>query len=177
MALKSLLALFLVGFANSLLTNQELACDDGWLRLFSSCYYFEENRMTFAKAEANCLAKGGKLFVPETAIEWKEVVKRAGVDYWSWVGMKRDGLYMPRWRGNGGVNVAELDWLVNPGSLAANGWTSATQCLAHYNSGFSQYSFFYYCEMAYNSICKKRAAIPSGGIPELLIDTDDLLTK
>ncbi|KAK6038397.1 hypothetical protein COOONC_24098 [Cooperia oncophora] len=89
--------------------SEETACPDGWLRLFNSCYFYERNRMTFDKAESNCAAKGGRLFVPNSAVEWKEVVKNVPEKYWSWVGMKREGSYMPKWKTSGGLNVAELD--------------------------------------------------------------------
>ncbi|KAK5964340.1 C-type lectin domain containing protein [Trichostrongylus colubriformis] len=178
MLLKSVLALCLVSFAASQEGNstqesasqgsnnvQESGCPIGWLRLFSSCYLFETTHLTFEAAESNCLGKGGRLFVPRTAVEWKEVVKNSPKVSWNWVGLKREGVFMPRWRRTGGMNVAEINWLIDPGTPEMNGWSSGSQCLAYYNSDYNSYAFFHYCDMKYNSICKSRAAgIPRKGL-------------
>ncbi|KAK6016663.1 hypothetical protein OSTOST_17853 [Ostertagia ostertagi] len=164
MLAKTILALCLAHFASALSSNstQEPPCPDGWLRLFNSCYLFETMKLSFDMAVTNCVVKGGKIFVPNSAVEWKEVVKNAPAERWSWVGLRREGAYMPRWTENGGVNVAEIDWLVNPGTPEMNGWSASTQCLACYNSprGRLRYAFFYYCGTKHYSICKKRVVLP-----------------
>ena len=39
-------------------------CPCGWDRIYDTCYYFSDTKLTWADARANCLERGGDLAVP-----------------------------------------------------------------------------------------------------------------
>ena len=41
-------------------------CPHQWVEIKGKCYFFEKNKASFYKAASLCLAKGGKLFEPQT---------------------------------------------------------------------------------------------------------------
>lgn len=159
MLLRSLFILCLlslaVSYPNKKFDTKYTICPNGWMRFGDSCYYYERKKMTFDKAEVHCLQLGGTMFVADTVQEWDMVVKQSHINAWSWVGLKQDeDERKPRWTETGGIPMSAIKWL-----SGTNGWSTASNCVAYYNSDVNPYALFYYCGLDYHPICEKNATL------------------
>uniref|UniRef100_A0A0K0DI30 C-type lectin domain-containing protein n=1 Tax=Angiostrongylus cantonensis TaxID=6313 RepID=A0A0K0DI30_ANGCA len=121
--------------------TKNLVCPSNWTRFRDSCYYFETTKMRYDLAEVRCLEKGSTLFVADSMEEWQDDEKQ------------------PRWTTPGGMNVSEIDWLLNPSTSEMNGWSLIAKCVGYFHSSVISYAFFYYCGISFNSICERNATL------------------
>ena len=79
-------------------------CPCGWDRIYDTCYYFSDTKLTWADARANCLERGGDLAVPANMWEnnaifqklksksmgsaWLGVVRIWNLDFYSICGVE-----------------------------------------------------------------------------------------
>ncbi|KAK6738912.1 hypothetical protein RB195_020793 [Necator americanus] len=162
MALKSFVFLSLLAFVLSYRAKfaprqPSNPCPNGWHRYLDSCYYFEQRKMNFDKAEVRCLEKNSLMFTPETVEEYREVMRHSPMNYFTWVGLKqREGEREARWTSSGGIRPSLIDWLTLTPGTYSNGWSGSATCVARYNTPYSKpYSYFYFCGMDFHSICEK----------------------
>ncbi|KAE9415660.1 hypothetical protein Angca_005239, partial [Angiostrongylus cantonensis] len=140
--------------------TKNLVCPSNWTRFRDSCYYFETTKMRYDLAEVRCLEKGSTLFVADSMEEWLTVLSQTPLHYWSWIGLEQqDDEKQPRWTTPGGMNVSEIDWLLNPSTSEMNGWSLIAKCVGYFHSSVISYAFFYYCGISFNSICERNATL------------------
>ncbi|CAO4361788.1 unnamed protein product [Caenorhabditis nigoni] len=148
--------------------NQSEQCPDGWLRYSDSCYFFETERLGFAKAERKCYDKQATLFVANSLDEWDVVTSHTEKSSFSWIGLVRFNHYerlekLPRWQTTGSINPSKINWLIKPYQPSVNGWSSIANCAATYQSPVTiesaSYTFYYPCTLQYTSICERNATI------------------
>ncbi|CAI5442321.1 unnamed protein product [Caenorhabditis angaria] len=129
------------------------SCPDGWFRFSNSCYYVEQELLGFSKAEKRCFEK---------------VRDHSPKAFFAWVGLVRFAQYekvenLPRWQTEGAINSAKLNWLIKPYKPLPNGWTSLSNCVAHYHGPLSlestSYTFYYPCTLLFHSICERNATL------------------
>ncbi|VDK66030.1 unnamed protein product [Cylicostephanus goldi] len=156
-------------------------CPAGWKQYGSSCYYVEMEKMDYQTAERRCMEKGATMFGADSIMEYvslgyvslpysycilivlsnflqEEVMYITPLFYWSWIGVVRQHDNMPIQFANGALDTSSINWLFKTGPPTQNGWSPTFNCAAHYNSGTTStnYVYFYPCNYAYHSICKKR---------------------
>ncbi|EYC15778.1 hypothetical protein Y032_0036g3353 [Ancylostoma ceylanicum] len=134
---------------------QHQICPDGWRRYGETCFYVEMERLPFDMAEARCKDKNSTIFVADSLDEWDEIMGFTPPDSWTWIDVKGEN-GTAQWRG--ALDASNLNWLIQPFSPAANGWTTTTSCAAYRNmdSPPSSHVFFYPCSSQYRSICKRK---------------------
>ncbi|XGW08277.1 hypothetical protein V3C99_010966, partial [Haemonchus contortus] len=137
------------------------SCPDGWLQFKESCYFFEHQKMDQEVAERRCYEQGATLFVANTLEEWNTVLKRSTINFWTWIGLvQMDDMRTPKWQTSGAIQLSKLNWLLSPYQVGSNGWSTFSQCAAHFNSQLktSSYLYFYPCSLQFASICERNSS-------------------
>ncbi|KAK5980262.1 C-type lectin domain-containing protein 91 [Trichostrongylus colubriformis] len=135
-------------------------CASGWFAYRDSCYFIERQKMRFDAAEVKCLESDSTMFVADDMEEWTNVMSHTPMNELTWTGLEQpDDERMPLWKEPGGMNPRKIDWLVQPGDSVSNGWSTASNCVAHFHSTYKSYSFFYNCGIDFYSICEKNSTL------------------
>ncbi|CAI4221425.1 unnamed protein product [Auanema sp. JU1783] len=146
-------------------------CDDGWELFKESCYYIErEEKLPLDQAEQSCIKKGATLFVANSKEEFNTILQDAPMNYFTWTGLYKKGDdTLPTWHTKDAIDLNELNWIIQPYSDATNGWTTVSQCAAHYNpfTAFGKYTFWYPCSFAYYYVCERNATLATTSMPKL----------
>ncbi|CAI4225186.1 unnamed protein product [Auanema sp. JU1783] len=138
-------------------------CGDGWEVMKESCYYIErDEKLSFDLAEKKCRNLGASLFVANTKEEYELLTLDAPQHYFTWTGLsKNTETEEPHWTSAEGLDINEINWLSKPYSQATNGWTTVSQCAAHFNpsTDVGKYTFWYPCSYSFYYICERNATL------------------
>ncbi|CAB3400642.1 unnamed protein product [Caenorhabditis bovis] len=153
-------------------------CPDGWVTFADSCYWVEQEKFSYAKAEEKCYEKNATLLVLNSQDEWDALRQHTPKTYYTWLGLIRltndsrwlrsnevanDGQDTPVWQTEGAVNPTKINWLVRPYGPLVNGWSSVSNCVAHFRPAVdienTDYVFYYPCNYEFYSICERNNTI------------------